>query len=231
MITFLVAVQIVIAVALVGVILMQRSEGGGFGTGGSPGGLVSARGAADFMTRATAVLAGLFILLSIVLAGLVAHSRAATTLDTSLSKAAPVAATAPANGAAQAPGNPNDPLSAIAAPGAPGTTPAGIAPLALPGAPVQQVQHSVQPAGGAPSGTGHAQTEVAPQPVPTTHHRRSADTATNGETNTSARQPMVRAPSLDATLPQNSGSSPSVAPKTVQGPPAPADAPAGNSAK
>ena len=36
---------------LVGVILMQRSEGGGLGMGGSPSGLMSARGAADFMTR------------------------------------------------------------------------------------------------------------------------------------------------------------------------------------
>ena len=36
---------------------MQRSEGGGLGMGGSPSGLMSARGAADFLTRATAVLA------------------------------------------------------------------------------------------------------------------------------------------------------------------------------
>ena len=42
-----------IAAALVGVILMQRSEGGGLGMGGSPSGLMSARGAADFLTRST----------------------------------------------------------------------------------------------------------------------------------------------------------------------------------
>ena len=67
---FLTVVQALIAAALVGVILMQRSEGGGLGMGGggSPGGLMSARGAADFMTRATAILAILFVALSIVLA-------------------------------------------------------------------------------------------------------------------------------------------------------------------
>ena len=62
---FLIVVQGIIAAALVGVILMQRSEGGGLGMGGSPAGLLSARGAADFLTRTTTVLATLFILLSI----------------------------------------------------------------------------------------------------------------------------------------------------------------------
>ena len=62
---FLTVVQALIAASLVGVILMQRSEGGGLGVGGSPAGLMSARGAADFLTRATAVLATLFVVLSI----------------------------------------------------------------------------------------------------------------------------------------------------------------------
>jgi preprotein translocase subunit SecG len=65
---FLIVVQGIIAAILVGVILMQRSEGGGLGTGGSPSGLMSARGAADFMTRTTTALATMFILLSITLA-------------------------------------------------------------------------------------------------------------------------------------------------------------------
>ena len=43
---FLLVVQAVVAAALVGVILMQRSEGGGLGIGGSPSGMMSARGAA-----------------------------------------------------------------------------------------------------------------------------------------------------------------------------------------
>jgi len=53
MFTFLLVVHAIIAAALVGVILVQRSEGGGLGMGGSPSGLMSARGAADFLTRAT----------------------------------------------------------------------------------------------------------------------------------------------------------------------------------
>src|SRR3546814_3950793 len=65
--TFLLVVQAVIAAVMIGVILMQKSEGGGLGVGGSPAGLLSARGAAAFLTRATTVLANLFVGLSIVL--------------------------------------------------------------------------------------------------------------------------------------------------------------------
>ena len=65
MFTFLLIVQTLVAAALVAVILMQRSEGGGLGVGGSSAGLMTARGAADFLTRATAILGGLFIFLSI----------------------------------------------------------------------------------------------------------------------------------------------------------------------
>ena len=94
MFTFLLVLQAIVAAALVTVILMQRSEGGGLGMGGSPSGLMSARGAADFLTRATAVLAGLFVLLSIALATLAA-TRHTTTIDTSLATSAPAAPAAP----------------------------------------------------------------------------------------------------------------------------------------
>src|SRR5688500_8693543 len=92
MFTFLLIVQTLIAAALVGVILMQRSEGGGLGVGGSSGGLMTARGAADFLTRATAILGGIFIVLCIVTAAYAGTSRQAQTIDTSLAKdPAPVA--------------------------------------------------------------------------------------------------------------------------------------------
>ena len=90
MFTFLLVVQAIIAAALVTVILMQRSEGGGLTSSGSPSGLMSARGAADFLTRATSVLATLFVLMSIVLAVLAA-TRGGTSVDTSLSRTAPAA--------------------------------------------------------------------------------------------------------------------------------------------
>jgi len=84
MFAFLLIVQAMIATALVGTILMQQSEGGGLGVGGSSSGFMTARGAADFLTRATAVLGGLFIVLSIVLAAIAGVSRAPARVDTSL---------------------------------------------------------------------------------------------------------------------------------------------------
>ncbi|MEE9433976.1 MAG: preprotein translocase subunit SecG [Sphingorhabdus sp.] len=83
---FLIVVQGIIAAALVGIILMQRSEGGGLGMGGSPSGLMSARGAADFMTRTTTILAVLFVLLSISLAFVAAQQGTTGTLDESLDR-------------------------------------------------------------------------------------------------------------------------------------------------
>ncbi|MEI9926753.1 MAG: preprotein translocase subunit SecG [Sphingomonas sp.] len=93
MFTFLLVIQAIVAALLVTVILMQRSEGGGLTSGGSPSGLMSARGAADFLTRATSILAALFIGMSILLAVLAA-ARHSTSVDTSLQRQ-PAPATAP----------------------------------------------------------------------------------------------------------------------------------------
>ena len=84
MFAFLLIVQTLIAVALIAVILMQRSEGGGLGVGGSSSGFMTARGAADFLTRATSVLGGLFIVLSIVMAAIAGATRQPVKIDTSL---------------------------------------------------------------------------------------------------------------------------------------------------
>jgi preprotein translocase subunit SecG len=88
MFAFLLIVQTLIAVALIGVILMQRSEGGGLGVGGSSSGFMTARGAADFLTRSTSVLGGLFIVLSIVMAAIAGATRTPTKVDTSLANVA-----------------------------------------------------------------------------------------------------------------------------------------------
>jgi preprotein translocase subunit SecG len=96
MFTFLLIVQTIIALSLVSVILMQRSEGGGLGVGGSSSGFMTARGAADFLTRSTSILGGLFIVLSIVLAAYAGATRQPTTVDTSLvNQSAPAPVTAP----------------------------------------------------------------------------------------------------------------------------------------
>jgi preprotein translocase subunit SecG len=84
MFKFLLIVQTLVAASLVGVILMQRSEGGGLGVGGSSSGFMTARGAADFLTRATSILGALFIILSIVLAAIAGASREPVKVDTSL---------------------------------------------------------------------------------------------------------------------------------------------------
>jgi preprotein translocase subunit SecG len=96
MFAFLRIVQTLIAVALIGVILMQRSEGGGLGVGGSSSGFMTARGAADFLTRSTSVLGGAFIVLSIVMAAIAGTTRTPVKIDTSLAnKAMPVEQPAP----------------------------------------------------------------------------------------------------------------------------------------
>jgi preprotein translocase subunit SecG len=125
MFIFLTVLQAIIAAALVGVILMQKSEGGGLGMGGSPSGLMSARGAADFLTRATAVLAVLFVVLSIVLAALAVRASIGQTVDTSLVRSAPVD---PLAGAAQtappAAATANNAATNAAVPGPAGAPPA-----------------------------------------------------------------------------------------------------------
>lgn len=120
MFTFLLVIQAIIAALLVTVILMQKSEGGGLTSSGSPSGLMSARSAADFLTRSTAILATVFITMSIVLA-FIAASRHGSTIDASLQRAAPTTApqalptTAPPGGAfAPAQGNSTAPAAPAA---------------------------------------------------------------------------------------------------------------------
>ena len=125
---FLTVVQAIVATMLVIVILMQKSEGGGLGVGGSPSGLMSARGAADFLTRATTILAVLFVALSIALAALAVNTTSGREIDTSLERK-----TAPVNPLAAEPAS--APAAAASAPAAaPATGPAD--PLA--GAPAKQ---------------------------------------------------------------------------------------------
>jgi preprotein translocase subunit SecG len=70
MIAVLLTIHIFVCVAMIGVILLQRSEGGGLGlgTGGGVGGLMTGRGAANALTRTTVIFAAIFISTSIALA-------------------------------------------------------------------------------------------------------------------------------------------------------------------
>jgi len=65
--TILLVVMILISVALAGVILLQRSEGGALGMGGGPSGFMTARGAGNLLTRTTSILAVLFFLCAVAL--------------------------------------------------------------------------------------------------------------------------------------------------------------------
>ena len=60
--TLVLTIHILIALALIGSVLLQRSEGGGLGIGGggAGGGFMTARGTANLMTRVTAILAASF---------------------------------------------------------------------------------------------------------------------------------------------------------------------------
>jgi preprotein translocase subunit SecG len=86
---FVTVVQGLVGAALVGIVLMQRSEGGGLGIGGggSPGGLMSARGAADFLTRTTKWLAVIFVVLAILLAALAVDATTGSEIDETLDRA------------------------------------------------------------------------------------------------------------------------------------------------
>lgn len=65
--TVLLVILLLVTIAMVAVILLQRSEGGALGIGGSANAMFSARGAGNALTRATSVLAALFFVLAIIL--------------------------------------------------------------------------------------------------------------------------------------------------------------------
>src|SRR5271165_6733075 len=111
MLKVLLVVHLLIAISLVGVILLQRSEGGALGIGGGGGGgLMSGRAAGNLLTRATAVLAAVFFLTSLGLA-LIANGRAK---PSSLMNQAPAGMSEPVKPAEPAkPAVPQEPAAPI----------------------------------------------------------------------------------------------------------------------
>jgi|NitcycUWRROWE17A_1032939.scaffolds.fasta_scaffold01017_2 preprotein translocase subunit SecG len=65
--TVIIVIHLFVVLALIGVVLLQKSEGGALGMGGGGGGFLSSRGSANVLTRTTAILAGAFFLTSLVL--------------------------------------------------------------------------------------------------------------------------------------------------------------------
>jgi preprotein translocase subunit SecG len=102
MITVLLILHLIIAASLVGVVLLQRSEGGALGIGGGGGGFMSGRGAANFLTRVTAGLAAAFFATSMLLTLLATRTeRAPSVFD------APASAPAKSGPAVPAPDVPS----------------------------------------------------------------------------------------------------------------------------
>jgi preprotein translocase subunit SecG len=112
-----IVVHLMIVLALIGLVLLQKSEGGGLGIG-STGGFMTSRGTANVLTRATAVLAGLFFVTSLVLSILAGMNRKPTSILQG-SQGAPTGPNAPLDaggilnqlqrGAPQAPAAPSGP--------------------------------------------------------------------------------------------------------------------------
>ena len=104
MATVLLVIHLMISTALVGVVLLQKSEGGalGIGGGGGGGGFLTGRGTANLLTRTTAALAAAFFLTSIALTLLARHSgNAGSVFDGTRPAGAPV--TGPATPGESAP--------------------------------------------------------------------------------------------------------------------------------
>jgi preprotein translocase subunit SecG len=80
LIVILLTLQIIVSLALVGVVLLQRSEGGGFVGGGSPSGMMSVRGAGDLLTRTTWILGTAFFVISLLLTILSGREKGATSV-------------------------------------------------------------------------------------------------------------------------------------------------------
>ncbi|MGO8799573.1 MAG: preprotein translocase subunit SecG [Roseiarcus sp.] len=100
--TVLIVIHLLVVIALVGVVLLQRSEGGALGIGGG-GGFMTGRGQANALSRATAILAALFFATSLIMSIIAGWSRAPRSI---IDTTAPASTSAPADKTAPAqPGN------------------------------------------------------------------------------------------------------------------------------
>jgi preprotein translocase subunit SecG len=75
----IIVIHLMLVLAMIGAVLLQRSEGGGLGIGSS-GGFMSSRGTANVLTRTTAILAGLFFLTSLLLSILAGVGRSPSSI-------------------------------------------------------------------------------------------------------------------------------------------------------
>ena len=96
--TLILTIHILIALALIGAVLLQRSEGGGLGIGGgggAGGGFMTARGTANMMTRVTAILAACFFGTSLILAIMAGSQRDSVSIVDEVISETPAPASGP----------------------------------------------------------------------------------------------------------------------------------------
>ncbi|HYC99279.1 preprotein translocase subunit SecG [Brevundimonas sp.] len=141
--TILLVAMILISIALAGVILIQRSEGGALGMGGGPSGFMTARGAGNLLTKTTWVLAVLFFVCAIgltIVGNISRSSQSIADRDAIGALATPpgAASEAPAADPATAPAQPAGPsLDDFLSSAAPAAQPAPAQPAPAQPAPAQ----------------------------------------------------------------------------------------------
>jgi len=123
--TVIIVVHLMIVSAMIGLVLLQKSEGGGLGMGGGGGGFLTSRGTSNVLTRTTAILAGAFFATSLILSIIASMERKPRSI-------------------LQDPSAPSAPVSQPANPG-------GTAPLA-PGGVLDRLRQGAPEAPAAPSG-------------------------------------------------------------------------------
>ncbi len=112
MIVILFVLHILIAIALVGVVLLQKSEGGALGMGGGGmSGFMTGRSTSNLLTRATAILAALFMTTSVLLVVISNRQHAPRSI---LDQGAPTAPARPATPAVPSPATPTAPSPPLA---------------------------------------------------------------------------------------------------------------------
>lgn len=175
--TVIIVIHLLVVLALVGVVLLQRSEGGGLGVGGGSG-FMTARGAANALTRTTAILATAFFITSLGLSLLARYygNDPLDILDRLPNNTPGQTQTAPGGGNGvldQLGGSPSAAPAAPASP-APATPPSGDAPAA-PAAPAINTPAPETPAVGAPAANEPA-APAAAEPAP-----QSGNTVPSGQ--------------------------------------------------
>ena len=95
MFNVIVVIHLILAIAMIGIVLLQRSEGGGLGIGGGGGGggmagFLSGRGTASLLTRTTAILAAGFMVTSMTLTMLAGRTTEPRSILDELPASAPV---------------------------------------------------------------------------------------------------------------------------------------------